>query len=122
MATTRSDGHPHLVPIVFAVAEETIFTCVDDKPKTTRRLRRLDNIAATGRVSVLVDHYEDDWSALWWIRADCSAAILDPADPLARSGLRSLAAKYPQYAESPPPGPVVALRPTGWRSWSARQW
>jgi PPOX class probable F420-dependent enzyme len=120
MATTGRDGRPHLVPIVFAVADGVVFTCVDDKPKTTHRLRRLDNLALTGTASLLVDHYDDDWSALWWIRADCSAAVLAATDPSTRAGLEALAAKYPQYAESPPPGPVVALRPTVWRSWSAR--
>ncbi|MBI3692389.1 MAG: pyridoxamine 5'-phosphate oxidase family protein, partial [Mycolicibacterium aromaticivorans] len=62
LATVTPDGPPHVVPIVFAVAESTIYTAVDGKPKTTQRLRRLANIEANPRVSILVDHYEDDWS------------------------------------------------------------
>jgi PPOX class probable F420-dependent enzyme len=76
LATTRPDGRPHVVPITFALRRETIVTAVDQKPKTTKSPQRLKNIAAQPAASVLVDHYEDDWSQLWWIRADGTARVV----------------------------------------------
>ena len=58
----------HLVPFCFAVVDERLVSAVDHKPKRHARLQRLADIAATGRASVLVDHYDDDWTQLWWIR------------------------------------------------------
>ncbi|WP_430334159.1 TIGR03668 family PPOX class F420-dependent oxidoreductase [Rhodococcus sp. ACT016] len=119
MATVSADGDPHLVPVVFAVVHDAIYTAVDDKPKTTRRLRRLANIAATGRVSLLVDHYDDDWSRLWWVRVDGSAHVISPADDEGLRAIDALVAKYPQYRSMRPSGPVVAVRDLRCRSWSA---
>jgi len=77
LATVRPDGRPHLVPIVFAVAGDVIVTAVDEvKPKRTRALARLANIAAEPRVSVLADHYDEDWTRLWWVRADGTATVV----------------------------------------------
>ena len=104
LATCDAEGQPHLVPITFAVAEDVILTAVDDKPKRTTRLRRLRNIAANPRVGVLADHYEDDWSKLWWVRLRGTARIGDD-----RRALELLAAKYPQYRERIPAGPVIAV-------------
>nr|WP_246044984.1 TIGR03668 family PPOX class F420-dependent oxidoreductase [Rhodococcus oryzae] len=118
LATVGADGLPHLVPVVFAMAGGVIYTAVDDKPKSTRRLRRLDNITATGRVSLLVDEYAEDWSQLWWIRVDGSARVLDD-DTESRIGIDALVRKYVQYTASPPGGPVVAIDPDRWASWSA---
>ena len=101
------------MPVVFAVAHDLIYFAVDAKPKRTTDLKRLRNIAANPAVSLLVDHYEDDWSRLWWVRVDGAARIVD--DP-ARA-VELLAGKYPQYVASPPPGPVVEItieRMTGW--------
>ena len=75
LATVGADGRPHLVPVVFAVHEQVIYTAVDAKPKTTQRLRRLTNIERNPQVSLLVDHYDQDWTQLWWVRADGDAAI-----------------------------------------------
>lgn len=119
MATVSSGGDPHLVPVVFAVVDDTIYTAVDDKPKTTRRLRRLANIAATGRVSLLVDHYDDDWANLWWVRVDGSAQVISPEDDEGRLAVDALVAKYPQYRAMRPSGPVVAVRDLRCRWWSA---
>src|SRR4051794_4921374 len=75
---------PHIVPICFALDGDTIWSAVDAKPKRTRALRRLENIARDPRVSVLTDHYDDsDWSRLWWARADGTATVHDDA-PAAR--------------------------------------
>ncbi|MDH6280526.1 TIGR03668 family PPOX class F420-dependent oxidoreductase [Prescottella agglutinans] len=119
MATVSADGDPHLVPVVFVVVADTIYTAVDDKPKTTRRLKRLANIAATGRVSLLVDHYADDWTRLWWVRVDGAAQVISTEDDEGRRAVDALVAKYPQYRSMRPSGPVVAVRDLRWRSWSA---
>ena len=84
LATIGTGGRPHLVPVTFALDGDRIYTVVDAKPKTTANLRRLRNIAADPRVTVLADHYEDDWDRLWWVRADGIAAIL--AGPAQSSG------------------------------------
>lgn len=104
LATVDRDGRPHVVPICFVLDGETLYTAVDQKPKRTRRLKRLENIEANPRVEVLVDHYEDDWSKLWWVRLGGTARIVE--DPRA---VDLLVAKYPQYAERRPEGPVIAI-------------
>ena len=117
LATTNPDGTPHVVPVVFALSGQTVWTAVDEKPKTTTALRRLDNVRARPRLSLLVDHYADDWSALWWVRADGTGTVLDAAE--AGDGLTTLVAKYEQYQRRPPPGPVLRIEVTRWVSWSA---
>jgi PPOX class probable F420-dependent enzyme len=114
LATVDETGAPHLVPIVFAVAGDLIHTAVDAKPKRHTRLRRLANIAHEPRVSVLVDHYDEDWTQLWWVRADGVARVL-AVDPVA---VAALSEKYPQYVEIPPTGPVIRVDVHTWRSWS----
>jgi PPOX class probable F420-dependent enzyme len=104
LATVGRDGRPHVVPICFVLDGETLYTAVDEKPKRTRRLRRLENIEANPHVEVLIDHYEDDWSKLWWVRLRGTARIVE--DPRA---VDLLVAKYPQYAERRPEGPVIAI-------------
>jgi PPOX class probable F420-dependent enzyme len=117
LATVSPDGTPHLVPIVFAVVVDVVYSAVDAKPKTTTALRRLANIAVNPAVAVLVDHYFDDWDELWWVRADGSARVLDEH---ARAGaIAVLAARYPVYATEPPPGPVIAIEVARWSGWSA---
>ncbi|GAA1258611.1 TIGR03668 family PPOX class F420-dependent oxidoreductase [Sphaerisporangium rubeum] len=114
LATVTPDGAPHLVPVTFAMQGDLVLTAVDHKPKTTTALRRLRNIEHDPRVSLLVDHFEDDWTHLWWIRADGHASILYGDDrPLA-----PLVAKYPQYAARPPEGPVIAVQVTRYVSWA----
>jgi PPOX class probable F420-dependent enzyme len=115
LATVTPDGAPHLVPIVFALAGEVVYSAVDAKPKRHARLRRLANIEHEPRVSVLVDHYDDDWSLLWWVRADGVARVV----PSSAAGLAALSDKYPQYVTTPPPGPFVEIEVRRWSSWSA---
>jgi PPOX class probable F420-dependent enzyme len=120
LATVAPDGRPHLVPIVFAVDGETIVSAVDAKPKRTTRLRRLANIEVNPAVSLLVDHYDDaDWTALQWARADGIGTVLAPDSAPARAALALLAAKYGQYRQQPPPGPVLAIEVSRWSGWSA---
>ena len=117
LATVDADGRPHLVPIVFALARDTIFSVVDAKPKRTTRLRRLRNVEANPRVSVLVDHYDDaDWSSLWWARADGSARVLERSEPQAQAALELLLERYPQQRAI---GPVLAIDVERWTGWSA---
>ncbi|MEU5761055.1 TIGR03668 family PPOX class F420-dependent oxidoreductase [Nocardia sp. NPDC047648] len=118
LATISPRARPHLVPIVFVVAGEVIYTSVDAKPKTTTALRRLANIAANPAVTVLVDRYGDDWTQLWWARADGDARLAEGAE--AEAAIRRLTARYPQYERQPPPGPVIAIDVARWSGWSAR--
>jgi PPOX class probable F420-dependent enzyme len=115
LATTGPDG-PHVVPITFAVDDDVVYFAVDHKPKRTTALRRLDNLRADPRASVLADHYDEAWEHLWWVRADGVASILAPGHGAA---LAALAEKYPQYRERPPEGPVVAIAVSRWSAWSA---
>jgi PPOX class probable F420-dependent enzyme len=117
LATCDAKGQPHLVPITFAVAEDLILTAVDDKPKRTTRLRRLRNIAANPRVGVLADHYEDDWSKLWWVRADGTADVVEPEAPAHPGTVARLVQRYEQYRERPPEGPAIAITVSRWSGW-----
>jgi PPOX class probable F420-dependent enzyme len=119
LATVGADGAPHLVPVVFALVEDVVWSAVDAKPKTTQRLRRLANVAATGRASLLVDSYDEDWRELWWVRVDGPAEVLPAADARAEAAVDALVGKYPQYRAARPTGPVLAVRCETWRSWSA---
>ncbi|MFC6087494.1 TIGR03668 family PPOX class F420-dependent oxidoreductase [Sphaerisporangium aureirubrum] len=114
LATVGPDGAPHLVPVTFATHGDLVVTAVDHKPKTTTALRRLRNIEHDPRVSLLVDHYEDDWTRLWWVRADGRASVQTGDDRI----LAPLVAKYPQYAARPPEGPVIAVQVTRYVSWA----
>jgi len=104
LATVDPEGRPHVVPICFAIEGGTLYTAVDEKPKRTRALQRLRNIEANPRVEVLIDCWDEDWSRLWWVRLRGTARIVED-----RYAVELLVAKYPQYAESPPPGPVIAV-------------
>ena len=118
LGTVDGRGRPHLVPIVFARQEDRLYTAVDRKPKTTRRLKRLSNIKANPQVSVLVDHYTDDWAGLWWIRLDGAAEVIR-SGPRLRQGLALLSDKYEAYAAAPPPGPLIQVHIEVIRAWSA---
>ena len=117
LATAAADGQPHVVAVTFAVDGDVIYTAVDHKPKTTTNLRRLRNIAENPQVSLLADHYSDDWTTLWWARADGRAAILTHPDETSKP-LALLAARYPQYRANPPDGPVIAISASSWTAWS----
>jgi PPOX class probable F420-dependent enzyme len=118
LATVDDSGRPHLVPVVFAVDGATIAIAIDHKPKARRDVRRLANIAANPSVSLLADHYAEDWTTLWWVRADGDATVVD--DPAAMAGpIDLLVAKYPQYQRIRPAGPVILVRVNTWRGWAA---
>jgi PPOX class probable F420-dependent enzyme len=110
---------PRVLPITFAVAEGSIWSAIDDKPKRAgteparvRYLRRRPHAAIT------VDRYDDEWSRLAWVQVLGTVAILERA--AARRGLDALSEKYAQYRERPPPGPVLRLGPTRTISWRAQ--
>jgi PPOX class probable F420-dependent enzyme len=117
LATTDGTGRPHLVVVTFAIEGDHIFTAVDAKPKRTRDLKRLRNIRAEPRVAVLADHYEDDWTHLWWVRADATAEIIEDPAAMARP-ISLLRERYRQYREAPPEGPVIALTVERWTGWA----
>jgi PPOX class probable F420-dependent enzyme len=119
LATVRPDRRPHVVACCFAVQGDRLWTAVDAKPKTTTRLQRLDNVRAHPWASLLVDHYEEDWDELWWVRADGPAAVLAGGEEH-EAALAALVAKYEQYAAGPPRGPVIAVAVKRWVGWSAR--
>jgi PPOX class probable F420-dependent enzyme len=118
LATIDPDGRPNLVPICFVVEGGVLYSAVDEKPKKTKHVRRLANIRARPDVTVLVDHYEEDWSRLWWVRIRGRATVLEPGAERERA-LVLLTEKYPQYGDEPPTGAVIAVRVQEWRGWAA---
>jgi PPOX class probable F420-dependent enzyme len=118
LATIDPDGRPHLVPIVFALEGDTLYSAVDKKPKRSTTLRRIENARARPDVTILVDHYDDNWDELWWIRLRGRARVLDEGDERERA-ITLLQDKYPQYCTEPPDGLVLAVDVTEVRTWSA---
>jgi PPOX class probable F420-dependent enzyme len=118
LATVSEGGAPHLVPVVFAVDGDTVYFAVDAKPKRTPHLQRLRNIAANPAVSLLADHYEEDWTRLWWVRVDGTAHVVEDPSQADRA-LDLLAGRYPQYRLSRPQGPVVAITVQSITGWEA---
>jgi PPOX class probable F420-dependent enzyme len=120
LATLRADGTPRLVPMTFALVGDVICSAVDEvKPKTSTRLARLDDVRRDPRVALVADHYAEDWSTLWWVRVDGTAAVHETG-AVRSDALAALVAKYPQYAAAPPDGVVLVITPTRWTGWSAR--
>ena len=117
LGTVGPDGLPHVVAFCFAVESDRLFSAVDQKPKSTRELRRLANIRSHPEVTVLVDHYEEDWSALWWVRLRGRAEIVDDG-PMADRGRELLSGKYDQYRREQPTGPVIAVQIERWTGWT----
>jgi len=118
LASVRPDGRAHAVPIVFAIDGDHLYTAVDHKPKSTTRLARLENIAANPQVSVLAQHYNDNWEQLWWVRADGEAVVLESADHHQKA-VDLLIAKYAQYRSQAPSGNVIAVRINRLTGWAA---
>jgi PPOX class probable F420-dependent enzyme len=117
LATASPSGEPHLVPVTFVVQGNEIAIAIDHKPKKTTNLRRLRNIRENPQVSILADHYDEDWSRLWWARADGTAVIHD-GGPERDRAIASLAVKYPQYHRRLPDGPVIVITVSRWSGWS----
>ncbi len=125
LATSDPEGRPHIVPVVFALGDDRLFLPIDHKPKraeTPEGLRRIRNLRANPRASLLVDHYDEDWTRLTWVRVDGGVDLVTEG-PDYRDALARLAGKYPQYREHPLPGEggglVIVLRIGTLRGWRA---
>lgn len=123
LATVTADGRPHAVPCCFTLVGERVYSVVDGKPKSTTVLKRLDNVRANPVATLLVDHYDDDWSRLWWVRIDGTARVLgdgvEDDSEEREAALDALAAKYRQYRDDRPVGPMLALDVERWSGWSS---
>lgn len=117
LATIDPDGSPNVVPFVFALVGDTLYTTVDAKPKRTQKLQRLANLERDPRCTVLVDHYDDDWNRLWWVRVRGTGRIVEANDERGRA-LAALVGKYPQYREIDPGEIVIAIDAESWKGWS----
>jgi PPOX class probable F420-dependent enzyme len=118
LGSVGADGQPHVVPVCYAIVNDVAYSAVDHKPKRSTALKRIANLTATGRACLLVDHYSEDWSLLWWVRLDGRGRVVGDPDEVAQA-LVALQAKYHQYVERAPTGPVLAVDPTRWSGWSA---
>ena len=117
LATLTPDGRPHVVPIAFVLGGDTVYSAVDAKPKRTTALARLTNVASQPAAAVLADHYEEDWTALWWVRGDGWGRVLGGEDEseIARAS-DLLRARYPQQQIT---GRMLAVDVTRWSGWSS---
>lgn len=124
--TIGPDQTPHLVPVCYAPTIEdgtlkALHIAIDEKPKRVApgELRRIRNLLANPRVSLLVDRYDDaDWTRLAFARIDGTAALLEPGNPEHAAAIMQLRAKYLQYrAMALAERPVIAITPTAIRSW-----
>jgi len=120
LGTVNATGGVDLVPVTFALEGDIVVTAVDHKPKRTTRLARLDNVRRESRVTLLVDHYEEDWSGLWWVRLRARAHVAEPGSPDHDRAVALLVAKYEQYRDRTPEGPALIMTIDEWRGWSAR--
>ena len=117
LGTLNDAGGIDLVPFTFAALDDhTLVSAVDHKPKRTTQLRRLANVRARPSVTVLVDHYDEDWTRLWWVRARGVAEVFDQP---ATAHVDALVAKYVQYRDRPPAGPAMVIRVTELTGWDA---
>jgi PPOX class probable F420-dependent enzyme len=98
LATMSRGGEPHVVPVCYAVADDTIYTPIDEKPKQPgRTLRRVRNIEETGRAALVVDRYDEDWTQLGWVLLRGRAELLAPGSPEQARAVELLRQRYPQY-------------------------
>jgi PPOX class probable F420-dependent enzyme len=118
LASIDRNGRPHVVPICFAIADDRIVSVVDDKPKRTTELRRLDNVREHPDVQLVVDHYDEDWSALWWVRISGRAHVVE-RDNAREPAIDLLAAKYRHYRDHRPSGPLLVIEISTISSWEA---
>ena len=123
LSTASAEGDPHLQPVVFQVVGDSVYIAIDEKPKTTLRLRRLTNIESNPKFALLVDHYDDDWNRLWWVLLRGPASVLWPSEwdgDEAGEAIAALRAKYPQYESMGlEERPLLKLTPERVTRWSA---
>jgi PPOX class probable F420-dependent enzyme len=116
LATVTAANRAHVVPCCFVLLADTVYSPIDAKPKSTLALRRLQNIESNGAASLLVDHYEEDWDRLWWVRVDGNGRTVEEAVERDEA-IDLLRAKYEQYGSISIPGPVLAIDIEHWRMW-----
>ena len=117
LGTADAAGKPHLVPATFAVVGDAVAIAVDHKPKRHANLKRLRNVKENPAVTLLVDHFDEDWDRLWWVRADGEARVIE--NELAYELVDALVDKYEQYREHRPAGPVIRIQVNRWSGWVA---
>jgi PPOX class probable F420-dependent enzyme len=125
LATVGPAG-PRQVPVVFARAGGALWSPIDGKPKGPGELARVRHVRADPRVSLLLDHYCEDWRCLWWVAVSGEARVVRPEDPSldpeVAAAVAALRAKYPHYASVPvlrPPATLLRVEPERVRSWCA---
>ena len=122
LATVDGAGRPLVVPVCYVLEAGRIYSAVDAKPKRTRELRRLRNIAENPRVSLVVDEYDEDWTRLRYVIVEGHADVLSEGDEFSRA-IDGLVAKYPQYRALALPrdsGAVVRIVPDRVLAWRYR--
>lgn len=119
LATASVEGRPHVIPVCFASDGHFIYSVLDQKPKRAAltRLRRVRNIQANSQVSLVVDHYDEDWRRLWYILVSGGAELLVEGNER-NSSIVLLRAKYLQYREMDiDQNPVIKITPDRVVSW-----
>jgi PPOX class probable F420-dependent enzyme len=118
LASIDADGRPHVVPICFALEGDRVVSVVDHKAKRTMALRRLENVRRKPAVQLVVDHYDDNWSVLWWVRVSGHGHVVEDG-PTRDDAIDLLTRKYPQYREHRPGGAVLVIDVTEIKRWQA---
>jgi PPOX class probable F420-dependent enzyme len=128
LATSNIEGQPHQVPIVFVWSGGYLWSPVDGKPKRNKPLVRIQNALQNPCASVLLDHYDEDWSSLWWLRVDVNTQVVrlnelhGQAKINADCAIKALLDKYHQYlttaifTDTPT---LLMMKPTFFSSWRA---
>lgn len=117
LAFADDDDHPRVLPVTFALAEGAIWSAIDSKPKRSPEPKRVPWLRRRPQAALCIDLYDDDWSRLAWVQLLGRVEVLELA--AGSAGVEALTAKYDQYAEQPPPGPVLRLEVERALSWRA---
>ena len=116
LGTVHADRGVDVVPVVFVVHDERLVIPIDTvKPKSGPRLQRLRNLLVDPRAALLVDHYDEDWSTLWWVRVHGNAREHPPTD----EQLGALAQAFPPYRDPATVTSVILLEPRAVAGWAA---
>jgi PPOX class probable F420-dependent enzyme len=111
------EGAPRVLPVTFAMAEGTIWSAIDQKPKRTAEPARLRFLRRDPRAALTVDRYSEEWEQLAWVQVLGSVRIVNVSEGAV--GLAALTEKYEQYRDEAPPGPLLALQPKRYLWWRA---
>lgn len=120
LSTVDERGQPYVVPFCFVYSDGSVYTPLDEKPKTVdpRRLKRVRNILANPRVAFVVDNYSEDWSKLGYVMVRGRAELLSPGEEGHAEAVRALREKYAQYREMAiHEQPLIRIRPDSFTSW-----